>query len=77
MACGVAWLFSICLRSAVISTGIAIATLVAVGATVGVIADANRWSDPVASAVWCAVTLPIGISAFVAGSILYMRRVQP
>jgi hypothetical protein len=77
MACGVAWMFSTFLRSSVICTGIAIAVLVAVGATVGVLADANRWTDSVACAVWCAVTLLIGITAFVGGSILYMRRVEP
>jgi ABC-type transport system involved in multi-copper enzyme maturation permease subunit len=77
MACGVAWMFSTFLRSSVICTGIAIAVLVAVSATVGILADANRWSEDIVAALWWSVSLPIGIAAFTAGCFIFARRVQP
>jgi len=77
MACGVAWMFSTFLRSSVICTGIAIAVLVAVGATVGILADANRWSEDISAALWWSVSLPIGIATFVTGWFFYTCRVQP
>jgi ABC-type transport system involved in multi-copper enzyme maturation permease subunit len=77
MACGVAWMFSTFLRSSVICTGIAIAVLVAVGATVGVLADANAWTEDFAGLVWCVVSLSTGIATFAGGSFHFVRRVQP
>jgi ABC-type transport system involved in multi-copper enzyme maturation permease subunit len=74
---GIAWLLGTFLRSGPISACVSIATTIAWFAVVALRLDAGHYRDEVVPITLSSISLAVGLSTLVGGTIYYLRRIAP
>ena len=77
MAFGVAWLLSSFLSSSAISACIGGGCSLLAFIAMQYVAEGRLWREPRIEAWWAAIAVSCGLAGLVAGTVIYLRRVEP